>query len=195
MPRHSAFRLSALVPALLLMTAAPAVAQPPSPAALQERQREAMSAFARMDGVWRGPAWSISPEGRHEIVQTERVGLFLGGTIRVVEGRGYSPDGSVGFNALGIISFDPQANRYTMTSWAMGRNGAFEIKPTADGYTWETPAGPGAIIRYTATFRDGEFKEVGHRIAGNAPPVQIFEMVLRRVSDSSWPAADAVPMR
>jgi hypothetical protein len=177
--------------------AAPAAAQPqqPTPAALIERQKQAMAAFARMDGVWRGPAWSITPEGRHEIVQTERVGPFLGGSIRVVEGRGYNADGTVGFNALGVISYDVATNRYRMSSWAMGRHGTFEIKPTADGYTWETPAGPGAVIRYTATFGNGTFREVGHRVVGNAPPVQIFEMNLRRVSDSDWPAGAAVPMR
>ena len=187
--------------ALLLLAAAPiafvtpAAAQPQSPEALQARQREAMAAFAWMEGVWRGPAWAITPEGRHDLTQTERVGPFLNGSVRVVEGRGYRADGNVGFNALGVISYDVASNRHTMTSWAMGRSGSFEIRPTADGYTWETPAGPGAIVRYTATFRDGVFREVGHRIAGSAPPVQIFEMNLRRVGDTAWPAGDAVPMR
>ncbi len=55
---------------LLLLVAAPiafvtpAPAQPPSPEALQARQREAMTAFVWMEGVWRGPAWAITPEGR-----------------------------------------------------------------------------------------------------------------------------------
>jgi hypothetical protein len=195
MPRNALLRLALLVAASLAVTPAPAPAQPDPPAALQARQREALAAFARMDGVWRGPAWTMTPQGRHELTQTERVGTFLDGTVRVVEGRGYEPDGTVSFNALGIISFDPQTNRYTITSWAMGRTGRFEIRPTADGYTWETPAGPGAVIRYTATIRDGEFREVGHRIVGDAPPVQIFEMNLRRVGDTDWPAGNPVPMR
>jgi len=183
--------------ALALLATAPvsAIAQAPDTAALNAAQREAMGAFAHMDGIWRGPAWTLTREGRHEIVQTERVGTFLGGTVRVVEGRGYNADGSVGFNALGVISFNPATRAYTMTSWAQGHAGAFPIRPTADGYVWETPAGPGAIIRYTATIGDGTLREVGHRIAGDAPPVQIFEMNLRRISDTSWPAGDAVPMR
>lgn len=168
---------------------------PPDPAALIAAQREAMAAFARMDGVWRGPAWSLTPGGRRELIQTERIGTFLGGSVRVIEGRGYLADGSVGFNAFGVISFNPAANAYTLTSWAQGHAGAFPIRPTADGYVWEIPAGPGAVIRYTATIRDGNLREVGHRIAGEGPPVQIFEMNLRRVGDTSWPAADPVPMR
>lgn len=184
-----------LLAAAPLALAAPAAAQRPDPAALQAAQREAMGAFARMDGVWRGPAWSITPAGRHEVVQTERIGPFLGGTVRVIEGRGYNADGSTGFNALGVISFDPAARAYTISSWAQGQSGVFPIRPTEDGYAWEVPAGAGAIIRYTATIRDGTLREVGERIAGEAPPVQIFEMNLRRIGDSAWPAGDPVPMR
>ena len=113
----------------------------------------------------------------------------------MIEGRGYDADGSVGFDALGIISFDPAAGAYSMTSWAQGHAGVFPFRLTADGYQWESPAGSGAVIRYTATFGDGTLREVGHRIAGDAPPVQIFEMNLRRVGDTDWPAGDAVPMR
>ena len=184
-----------LLAAAPLALSAPAVAQRPDPVALQAAQREAMAAFARMDGIWRGPAWSITPGGRHEVVQTERIGTFLGGTVRVIEGRGYNEDGSVGFNALGVISFDPTTRAYTISSWAQGQSGVFPIRPTEDGYVWEIPAGPGATIRYTATIRDGALREIGERIAGAAPPMQIFEMNLRRIGDSAWPAGDPVPMR
>lgn len=187
--------LSCLAFAALVGATPLAAQQPPDPAALIAAQREAMAAFARMDGVWRGPAWSITPTGRHEVIQTERIGLFLGGSVRIIEGRGYNADGSVGFNALGIISFNPQTRAYAMSSWAMGRAGVFPIRPTEDGYTWEIPAGPGATIRYTATIRDGTLREIGEMIAGQAAPVQIFEMNLRRIGDSDWPGAGAVPMR
>ena len=185
----------ALLTAALMLSAAPAAAQGPDTVALQNQQREAMAAFARMDGVWRGPAWSLNPGGRHDIIQTERIGTFLNGTVRVVEGRGYNQDGSVGFNALGVISYDARTQGYTMSSWAQGRNGTFAIRPTADGYVWETPAGPGAVIRYTATINGDSFREVGHRIVGDAAPVQIFEMNLRRIGPSDWPTTTPVPMR
>ena len=167
----------------------------PDPSSLLAAQRQAMVPLARLDGVWRGPAWTITPNGRHEITQTERIGTFLGGSVRVMEGRGYNADGSVGFNALGIVSFDPATRAYTLTSWAQGRSGVFPFQVTADGYAWEIPAGPGAVIRYTATIGDGTLREVGMRVAGDAPPVQIFEMNLRRVGDTGWPAGDPVPMR
>ena len=181
--------------ALLLTTAVPAAAQRPDAAARIEAQRQAMTRLSAMDGVWRGPAWSITPEGRHEIVQTERVGTFLGGSVRIVEGRGYNADGSVGFNAFGVISFNPATGSYGFSSWAQGYSGVFPFRVTANGYEWETQAGPGAVIRYTATIEGDRFREVGFRIVEGQPPVQIFEMNLRRVSDTDWPAAGAVPMR
>ncbi|HEY5710793.1 MAG TPA: DUF1579 domain-containing protein [Allosphingosinicella sp.] len=187
--------LGSLFLALTFHVGAPCAAQRPDPAALQAAQRQAMTPLAMMDGVWRGPAWSVSPAGRRELVQTERIGTMLGGTLRVIEGRGYNADGSVGFNAMGVISFDPATNAYSMSSWAQGRGGVFVFRPTADGYVWEIPAGPGAMIRYTATIANGTLREVGMYIAGEAAPVQIFEMNLRRVADTAWPAGDPVPMR
>ena len=179
-----------------LTSASPLAAQPrQDPASLIAAQREAMAPLARMDGVWRGPAWSINAGHRRELMQTERIGTFLGGSVRVIEGRGYNTDGTVGFNALGIISFNAATSSYTISSWAQGRSGVFPFRPTADGYAWEVAAGPGITIRYTATINGDSLREVGHLIAGEAPPVQIFEMNLRRVSDTDWPAAGAVPMR
>lgn len=180
---------------LMLATSLSALAQAPDAKALIAEQREAMKAFALMDGVWRGPAWTMMPSGqKHTITQTERIGPFLDGSIRVIEGRGYNDDGSVGFNAFGVISYDAAKKTYTMHSHAQGRVGNFVIKPTADGYTWEIPAGP-ATIRYTAVIKDGTLHEVGDRIVPGKEPMRFFEMTLKRLGDSTWPAGGAVPMK
>ena len=68
------------------------------------------------------------------------------------------------------------------------------MKPTADGYVWEIPAGP-ATIRYTAVVKDGTFHEVGDRLVAGQPPIRMFDMMLARVGDTTWPAAGAVPAR
>jgi hypothetical protein len=194
-------RLIALAAAFAL--AAPALAQtgtpPPrarsDPAALPAAEREAMGKLAMMDGVWRGTAWSVTPTGRHDVVHTERVGPFLGGTLKVIEGRSYLPDGSVGFNAFGIVSYNPATSAYSLHSYAMGYAGDFPMKVEPDGYSWEQPAGPGAVVRYRATIAGGAWKEVGFRIADGGAPVQIFEMNLKRVGDTNWPGTDPVPMK
>jgi len=167
----------------------------PDSAALISAQREAMKAFAAMDGVWRGPAWTILPSGqKHNITQTERIGPFLDASIKVIEGRGYNEDGTVGFNAFGIISYNPATKVYTIHSHAQGMVGDFVITPTADGYTWEIPAGP-MTIHYTAVIKDGMLKEVGDRIMPGKDPVRFFEMNLKRVGDTDWPGAGAIPAK
>ena len=176
--------------------ASPSLAQErPNPATLIAAQRDAMAAFKAMDGVWRGPAWTILPSGeKHSMTQTERIGPFLDGSVKVIEGRGYESDGRVGFNAFGIISYDPTTKAYAIRSYAMGRAGDFVIKPTPGGYTWEIPAGP-TTIRYTAVIKDGTLKEVGDRLAPGKEPVRFFEMNLTRVGDTTWPAEGAVPQK
>ncbi len=178
---------------LAACTALAAGAQAPDTQALIAAQKEAMKAFAAMNGVWRGPAWTIVPGGRKiELIQTERAGPMLDGTLKVVEGRGYLADGTLGFNAFGVISYSVATKQYAMRSWAMGQSGEFAITPTADGYVWERPAGPGAVIRYTASVKGDTFSEHGEFIAGDKPPSRIFEMTLKRVGDTAWPAGDPI---
>lgn len=164
----------------------------PDPATLMAAQREALRRLSIMDGVWRGPAWTVLPSGeKHNITQTERIGPFLDGSVKVIEGRGYGPDGQVTFNAFGTISYNPATRAYTLHSYAQGNVGDFVLTPTPDGYVWEIPAGP-MTIRYTAVIKDGAWKEVGDRIVPGKDPVRFFEMNLKRVSDTDWPAAGAV---
>lgn len=182
----------------LALAAAPLAAQPSQPApnavptapeARLAAQREAMRALSFMDGEWRGPA---EVGGGHRIVQTERIGPLLDGAVKVIEGRGHEADGTTSFNALGIISYDLEQRRYIMRSYAMGYVGDFPLEMRPNGFRWQIPAGPGAVIRYTATVDATTWHEVGERIAGDAPPVRVFEMRLTRLGPSRWPADGAV---
>ncbi len=105
------------------------------PVAAIAAQVEALKVFGAMDGVWRGPAWTL------------------------------------------------------------GHAGDFAFRPTDDGYAWEIPAGPNATIRYTATIRDGTLKEVGDRVVADRPPLRIFEMELKRIGVTGWPAENPVPSK
>jgi hypothetical protein len=165
----------------------------PDPAAMLAAEKAAMAPLAFMDGVWRGPAWSLLPTGeKHTITQTERIGPFLDSSVKVTEGRGYNTDGSVGFNAFGTISFDPATHAYTLHAYAQGNAGDFPLVPSADGYTWTIPSGPTTTIRYTATIANGHWLEVGDQITTGQAPVRIFEMRLVRVGNTNWPAAGAI---
>ena len=182
--------------ALLLLLAAAPTAQAqgrPDPAKLIAAQQEALAKLAFMDGVWRGTAWSLLPSGeKHTITQTERIGPFLDGSIKVIEGRGYDSAGKVTFNAFGTVSYSPATKAYTLHSHAMGSVGDYALTPMTEGFTWEIPAGP-MTLRYTATIKGGTWLEVGDRIQAGKEPVRFFEMTLKRVGDTAWPAAGAVP--
>ena len=194
MTKHRTTKHSSVMATLMMVLGSTAWGQgPPDPATLIAAQRQALAPLAFMDGVWRGPAWTILASGqKHSITQTERIGPFLDGSVKVLEGRGYDPDGKVTFNAFAILSYDPAKRAFTLHSHAMGMAGDFALKPTDDGYTWEIPAGP-MTIRYTAVIKNGGWREVGDRIAPGKEPVRFFEMNLKRVGDTNWPAEGAIP--
>ena len=167
----------------------------PDTASLLAAQREAMAPLDAMNGTWRGPAWTLLPNGEKiTLEQTERMGPFLGGSVKVIEGRGHDKDGNITFNALGIVSFNPATRAYNFRGYSQGQAGDFVFKPTADGYTWDIPAGP-ATIRYVAVIKNGTLREVGDRLMPGREPVRFFEMNLVRLGDTDWPAAGAVPLR
>jgi hypothetical protein len=189
------FTATALLLACLALPSTTFAAEPPDVAARLEPQRQAMRPLALLDGTWRGPAFVTLPDGRkRELVQTERVGSFLGGSIKVIEGRGHGPDGSIEFNAFAIVSFSPQTGRYGFRSYAQGYAGdyAFEVRP--DGFAWTLQAGA-ATVRHTAVIRDGRWTEIGERLVDGQPPQRIFEMTLQRLGDTDWPAGGAVGSR
>ena len=171
-----------------------AVAQtPPSPVALAGGSHaEHMRSLDVVNGVWAGEAVSRERGVEVRLWQTERIGPMLNGDLRVIEGRGYATDGAVVFNALGVVSWNAQTQRHELRSYAAGRAGVFPFTVTGNGYIWEIPAGP-MTIRYTATVEGDRFREVGERIVAGQPPAAFFEMNLRRLGDTDWPAGGAVP--
>ena len=156
-------------------------------------QKEAMAPLSYMDGVWRGPATTTLPSGeKRTIVQTERIGPFLGGTVKMMEGRGYR-DGEVSFNALGIMSYDVDRKAFSLRSYALGHSGDFAVTMRNDGFTWVIPQGPNAKIVYTATVTRQTWHEVGDRVVEGREPQRFFEMKLNRVGDTDWPGANPIP--
>ena len=188
-------RLFTLLAGVLLF-ARPALAQgPPNADSLLIAQRAALARLSFMDGVWRGQATTTLPSGEKKTVtQTERIGPFLDGAVKVIEGRGYDANGKVAFNAFGILSYDPARKAHTLRSYAMGMAGDFAFSPADSGYVWEIPAG-GLTIRYTAVVHSGKWHEIGERVVTGGDAVRFFDMTLTRVGDSSWPGAGAIPPR
>jgi len=196
MSRRPSISVLSLALSFYLALASPTLAQgPPNAASLLAAERAAMAKLSFMDGVWRGPAVTTLASGKtHPVTQTERIGPFLDGAVKVMEGRGYDARDSVTFNAFGTVSYDPAKNAYTLHSHAMGMVGDFAFTPADSGYVWEIPAGP-MTIRYTAVIHGGKWREIGERVVPGGDPVKFFEMNLVRVGETSWPAAGTIPPR
>jgi hypothetical protein len=192
MSRRLRIAMAAVAAAASFVLPGAVVAQVPAQPTGSDAQREAVGALDFLDGEWRGEAVITMPGGAMTLTQTERVGAMLGGSVKVIEGRGYAADGSTQFNAMAVLSWDARANRYSFRSWANGHSGEYPFERTEDGFRWETPAGPNAKIQYVAVVKDGTWHEVGDYVAEGQPPRRFIEMRLTRVGDSQWPAGGAV---
>lgn len=184
-------RLASALVAFSLLAAAPAVAQVQQPAG-SPAQREHVGALDFLDGEWRGTATTTMPGHTTVLTQTERVGSLLGGSVKLIEGRGYAADGSTQFNAFAVLSWDERAGKYLFRSYANGYTGEYPFERTENGFRWEMPAGPNAMIKYVAVVENGTWHEVGDYVAEGQPPRRFIELRLTRVGDTDWPGAGAV---
>jgi len=181
--------------AFLAMAAIPGITVQ---AAAQEAATEAASdhPLGFMFGEWVGAMSGVTPNGQHYSgTQTERVGPMLGGDIVVIEGRGYSDNGDLSFNAFAIASPKSDGSGWEMRSYTGGNAGTWPFEPRENGFVWSVPAGPDARMRYTATFSGDSWSQIGEYVAEGREPVQTFRMNLRRAGPTDWPAAGAVEPR
>ena len=86
--------------AILSIASRPAKAQGrPDPAVLIAAQQKAMLSLSAMDRVWRGAASTILGNGqKHDVTQTERVGPFLDGSVKVVGNTDWPSAGAIPSN-------------------------------------------------------------------------------------------------
>ena len=150
-----------------------------------------MGRVAWMDGTWSGTVTSATPAGKMTLLQTERVGTMAGGTVRLVEGRGYAENGSLEFNAVGMITYDALADEYVMTTTARGMISQPWFRPTRRGFDWGFEAGP-TKIRYVARYSEGVWTEDGFMAVEGQPERKFLTMRLERLGDTDWPEAGAV---
>ena len=146
-----------------------------------------------MFGEWVGEASGVSADRTpYTITQTERVGPMLEGDVVVIEGRGYSETGETAFNAFAMVSPTGADGAWEMRSYTSGRAGTFPFEPKENGFVWSTPAGPNARMRYTATFADETWSQIGEYVVEGSKPRQVFEMNLVRTGQTTWPHGGAV---
>jgi hypothetical protein len=177
---------------VLLAACASQAAAPQTPAQMIAAQQAAMARLANMDGAWQGTGWMADRPGEppRRMTMMYRVGLVLDRTTRVIEIRGYLADGSLGFHAFNTLGFDADSARYTMNARAGGRSGAFEFEPTPNGFVWRIGS-KDAGLHYTASFANGEWKEVGQSVTPGRKTETVSEFTVRRLGDTDWPDGGA----
>lgn len=177
--------------ALAFAALLPGTAQAQAPATDVAQQRAAIAALDFLDGEWVGDATATTAAGQVKMVQTERIGSLLGGTVKLIEGRGYGASGTTLFNAFAIVSWDTATGRYRIRSYAQGRVTDAGFERTPDGFAWGFPAGP-AQLRFHAAVKDGHWQETGTYEMPGRPAVTTTSLDLHRKGATPWPGAGAV---
>jgi hypothetical protein len=153
-----------------------------------------MKTLSFLDGEWRGASKTLRKAGWASMVQTERAGLMLDGTVRMIEVRGYEPDGSLSFNALRVISFDPDNKTYSMRSYQNGSVRDYELEVTATGIAWEI-GGKDTTTRYETSVKNGVWSETATRAKAKGERETYLSISMKRVRAGSWPQAGALAMK
>jgi hypothetical protein len=187
--KTAAAKPAAVKPALAPAKAAAAEAREPSKRV--KAQQEAMKALGFLDGEWRGASKTLRKTGWAPMVQTERTGTMLDGTVRVIEVRGYEADGRLSFNALRIISYDPDSKTYSMRSYQNGNERDYKLATTANSIAWEI-AGKESTTRYETSVRNGIWSEKATRTPAKGEPEVYLSITMKRMRDSAWPRAGAL---
>ncbi len=148
---------------------------------------EALQPFAFMVGDWEGPAWHMDRTGqRQEIFQTEKVEVMGGGNVIVVQGTGYEggPEGDRVFEAVGVISYDPDTGSYHLDAYNGGRHVRANIELVDGGFDWSFERAGRQFI-YEMRHVDGQWIESGHMIFGDNEPMPFVGLTLDRVSETN----------
>lgn len=146
---------------------------------------EKMKAFQFMEGNWEGTGWIVDQDGKKESLVKESVAYETGGTIMVFRGKGYKPEGgenTLVHDALGVMYFDVMEKKYRLHSFInRGMNTIAEVELLDPGkFVWSFRAGPVNTIRYTLTYENEIWTEVGEMVDASGAARVFFGMELRK---------------
>lgn len=158
-------------------------------------ERAAMDQLVNYDGVYKGH-WrilvpSLAPGRPLSGAVGHRVGPFLAGTVKMMEGKNFSDAGEQTFHGMIVIHYDVPSKHYRLTVFANGKNFETDAVQTPTGYYFEDHNGSNAKRRINIVVTPTTWSEYVEQFDGTSAPVRIFEMTLDRVGPSDWPARTA----
>lgn len=160
-------------------------------------QKAQMARIAHFDGVFVGPAMTYPLDGKPPFAGriVQRIGPFLDGAVRLMEGRIYSPQGALRFNGLIVFDYDVDAGRHRASLFANGRKIVTEVVLNPRGYHLDIPVpGARAFRRIHVTLLPTQFLEQVDYHAEGKKPIKEFEMTLDRMGSSDWPLGRPNPI-
>ncbi len=147
---------------------------------------EAMQKLDFMVGEWEGEGWMRRGPGEPSMVQVhERIQPKAGGHVLLIEGHGteqragYDEPVTV-HDALAVLSYDAQQGRYLLRSFtAEGRYVDADVEMGDEQFVWSFDV-PQGHVRYTMTYEEGRWNEIGAFSADSQTWQQFMEMNLTR---------------
>jgi hypothetical protein len=173
------FSRLALSLSAVLITAAAHAQQRPDLAG----QKAAMDKLGFLAGTWTGEATISAGQGKQiNIKQTEQVTFKLDGLALLIEGTGRDDSGKVVFNALAVVSFDPQTGNYRIRAWNSGNFVDTEFKVLEKGFEWGFQRGPVTVQNRMTVDDKGRWSEESEATLNGGQKVHSVRMVLSRTA-------------
>lgn len=145
----------------------------------------AMSNVSVMAGKWEGDGWRLAPNGEKNSSHTiENINWKLDNTLLVMEGFGQKEDGKVVHNAFGVLSYNPNTDRYslkTFLSSGLSTEAGFDVIEPNKLFRWWFEDNRGGTFQYTITNDGSTWNEVGEYSADKKQWRKFFEMNLKKV--------------
>jgi hypothetical protein len=155
-------------------------------------QQEAMKTLGFLDGEWRGTVKTLRKTGWTSMVQTERVGAMLDGAVKLIEVRSYEADGRLAFDALRVISYNPEKKIYEMRSYQNGSVRDYELETAANGIAWSVGSNGKTGTRYETVVKNGVWTETATRFPAKGESETYLSVTVKRMRAGTWPEAGAL---
>ena len=120
-----------------------------------------LTEFQFMIGDWQGSGTHYSQQGIHSSDVSESVKFALDSTILVIQGTGFDQNGVKQHDAFGILYFE-NGNYYMHAFTMQGSQVIANVVISGDqAIDWGFELPNGGKINYSASFKDGLWKESG----------------------------------
>lgn len=166
---------------VLIATSANAQNDPTLPTQLEE-----MKKMHVMVGNWKGEGWMQQGQSeRKTFTVNESVQIKNNGATLLVEGRGVDSNSEATVHdAMAVVYFDAHANEYKFdTHLAKGMHKLAVGQMNENVFTWGFDLQNAAKIKYTLTFTDNTWNEVGEYSPDNTNWYKFLEMNLTKIEE------------